>query len=137
MDDIEQLLNNTFPFVEDLLQKHGEFYPLASVVNNSGEIVNVGAYDGDDNPLSDIVIADLKKGVIAKQSEYRTVSIFYDAKVVDPNTNLKTDAIVVLVESKNKEIAYRFFYPYELTKDSKLIYSKSWKNEVERVMFLN
>jgi hypothetical protein len=52
-NDIEQQLNSTIPFVEDLLKKYGEFFPVASAVKTDGSIVQVGTYDGDEKPLSD------------------------------------------------------------------------------------
>ena len=33
MNDIENILDETFPFVESLLKEYGEFYPLSSAVN--------------------------------------------------------------------------------------------------------
>jgi hypothetical protein len=41
MQEIEQLLNATLPFIESLLRKYGEFYPVASEVNTLGKIVQM------------------------------------------------------------------------------------------------
>ena len=60
MDDIEQLLNSTMPFVEKLLTKYGEFFPLASAIKVDGSIAQVGTYDEDEKPLSDKLITDFK-----------------------------------------------------------------------------
>src|SRR5262245_16332534 len=100
MNDIERLLDCTLPFVEDLLKKYGEFYPLASAIKNDDSIAQIGTYNGNDNPLSETVISDLKNGLRAKQDDYKSMTIYYDASVVDPNTGHKTDAITVHVESK-------------------------------------
>ena len=136
MNDIERLIDSTFPFVEDLLTKHGEFFPIASAVKTNGSIAQVGTYDGDDKPLSEKLIADLKAAFIAKKVEYKAVAIFYDVRVVDPDTKIKTDAIAVFIESKNEKQAYTFYYPYSLTTEYKLIFSDPWKSEKEKEVFI-
>lgn len=136
MEDFEHLLDATFPFVEDLLKKYGEFFPLASAIEKNDSIVQVGTYDGDERPLSDKVIADLKIGLKegATTGKYKAVAIFYDVRAVDPNTNQKTDAIAVIVE--NNDVAYKLFFPYTLTKDSTLTFGESWRNDIEKEIFV-
>jgi hypothetical protein len=128
MTDTERLLVSTLPFVEGLLKEHGEFFPLASAIMTNDSLAQVGNYNGDDKPLSNSVIADLKTAFRAKKTDYKTIAIFYDVRVVDPNTNLKTDAIAVLVETKDENTAYTFYYPYVLTPGKQLSFSDPWKN---------
>jgi len=137
MEDFERLLDATFPFVEDLLKKHGEFFPLASAIEKNDSIAQVGTYDKGEQPESDKVIADLKAGLRegAKNGDYKAIAIFYDVRVIDPNTNQKTDAVVVFVENKKDMKAYKLFYPYTLTKDSVLTFTESWRNETEKEIF--
>jgi len=78
VSDIQRLIDTTFPFVQDLLSKYGEFYPLAAAVTTSDNITQVGTYDGDEHPLSDEVIEGLKRGLRAKQIDYKSIAIFYD-----------------------------------------------------------
>jgi len=137
MNDIERLLDSTFPFVENLLKEYGEFFPLASAIQTNDSIAQVGTFDGDDRPLSTQVIFDLKKAFIAKRNNYKSIAIFYDVKITDPTTNLKTDAIAVYVESENGKTAYTFYYPYELTGQKELIFSESWKIENDKEIFIN
>jgi hypothetical protein len=138
MEDFERLLDATFPFVEDLLKKHGEFFPLASAIDKNDSVAHVGTYEGNEQPKSDKVIADLKVGLRegAKKGNYKAIAIFYDVKVVDPNTNKKTDAIAVFVENTKDTKAYKLFYPYTLTKDSVLTFAESWRNEIEKEIFV-
>ena len=137
MEDFEKLLDATFPFVEDLLKNYAEFFPLASAIDKNGGIAQVGTFDGDEQPKSDKVIADLKAGLRegAKNGEYKAIAIFYDVKVIDPNTNQKTDAVAVFVENKKDTKAYKLFYPYSLTMDSVLTFTESWRNETEKEIF--
>ena len=136
MEDFERLLDATFPFVEDLLKKHGAFFPLASAIETTDSIAQVGTYDGAEQPLSDKVIADLKVGLSegAKKGDYKAIAIFYDARAIDPNTNQKTDAVAVIVE--NSSIAYKLFFPYTLTKNSVLTFGESWRNDIDKEIFI-
>jgi hypothetical protein len=135
MNDIEKLLDSTMPFVEGLLKNHGEFFPLASAIKTNDSIAQVGTYDGDDRPLSDKLIVDLKKAFRAKKDDYKTIAIFYDVRVVDPDTKVKTDAVAVFVETKNDDSAFTFYYPYTLTKDKQLTFSNPWKNKMTKEIF--
>ena len=135
MNDIERLLNSTIPFVEDLLKKYGEFFPVASAVKTDGSIVQVGAYDGDEKPLSDKLITDFKTTFKAKRDDYRAVMISYDVSVINPRSEQKVDAIAVFVETKNDNEAYTFYYSYSLTSDKELEFSNSWKSLKEKEIF--
>jgi hypothetical protein len=41
--DCEKLIAAFLPFAQDILAKHGEFYPFGGYMKPSGEIVSVGA----------------------------------------------------------------------------------------------
>ena len=133
MTDLERLIDNTFPLVEKLLIENGEFYPLASEINSKNEIVHLGTYDGDEQPLSDTIISNLKSAFKAKKEKYNIVSIFCDVSIINPNTNLKTDAISILVE--DEKTAAKIFYPYMLTKNLELSYSEPWSIECNQEIF--
>lgn len=135
--DIQTLIEKTFPFVEDLLKKYGEFYPVASAIKPNDSIATVGTYDGDDRPQSQTVIDNLKTGLKAgaKKGQYKTVAIFYDVKTIDPNTKQKTDAVAIFVEHKVGKTAYIFYYPYELTQEHKINFSGSFGNATDKEIF--
>jgi hypothetical protein len=136
LKDIEKLLNSIFPLVEELLTKYGEFFPFASAINANGSISTIGTYDGDEQPLSDKVITDLKKGIRANKDDYKVIAIFYDISVLNPKTNIKTDAVAVFVETRNENTAYTFYYTYTLTSNKKLIFSDSWRNQEDKEIFI-
>jgi len=137
VNDFERLLDATFPFVEDMLKKHGEFFPLASAIAKNDRVVQVETYDGDEHPASDGVIGSLKTALRAgaKEGEFKAIAIFYDVRVIDPNTNQKTNAVAVFVENKKDTKAYKLFYPYTLTRDSILTFRESWRTEIEKEIF--
>ena len=134
MNDIKRLLNSTMPLVKELLEKYGEFYPLASAIKINDSIAQVGTNNGDEKPLSKNLILEIKKALKHKKDTYKTIAIFYDITTVDPDTNVKIDAIAVFVENKNNDFAFTFYYPYTL-KNKKLIFLDPWKSEIEKEIF--
>jgi hypothetical protein len=124
MNDIQNILDETFPFVESLLKEYGEFYPLSSAVNNEQKVEHVILEEDEenDNPKSNSVIAELKKELRWRKNEFLAIAIFYDVKLKEK----QTDAIAVFVEHKEIKEAYTFYYPYELI-DNNLIFGESWK----------
>ena len=123
------------PFVEDLLKKYGEFFPVASAIKTDGNIALVGTYDGDEKPLSDKLITDYKTSFKAKRDEYRSITIFYDVRVIKPGREQKVDAIAVFVETKYDNEAYTFYFSYSLTSDKELEFGDSWKSLKEKEIF--
>lgn len=124
MNDIQNILDVTLPFVENLLKEYGEFYPLASVVNLDGKVEQILLPEDEENdfPKSTSVIGEIKKELRWKRNEFLAIAIFYDVKVKEK----ETDAIAVFVEHKKEKQAYTFYYPYKLI-DNNLIFSESWK----------
>jgi len=136
MQNIELLLDSIFPFVEDLMKKYGEFYPVAAAISTSNQITTVGTYDGSEHPKSVDVISMLKAALHDKQENYLAITIFYDVAVTDNETGLKKDAIAVFAEIKEDDTAFIFYYPYILMPNKKMEYSNSWKTAVEKQVFI-
>jgi hypothetical protein len=124
MNDIQNILNITFPFVESLLKDYGEFYPLASVVKNDKTVDQFLTNDkgGNEFPKSTSVIERIKSELHLKQNDFIAFAIFYDVKLKEKNT----DAIAVYVEHKIESFAYTFYYPYEIIENEPKFYD-SWK----------
>ena len=83
MNDIQNILDITFPFVEKLLKDYGEFYPLASVVNLKYEVEQLLLPEDEENdfPKSIGVIGEIKKELRWKRDECIAIAIFYDVKL--------------------------------------------------------
>jgi hypothetical protein len=130
----DKLIDKTFPLVDSLLEKYGEFFPLAAVVLQDDSLASVATYDGDEKPLSDTVIAHLKKAIKEgfKNGEYKAAVIFYDVYAMNPSTNIKSDAVAIIYESAEENIGFHFFYPYKLSKKKELTYERGWYNEVSK-----
>jgi hypothetical protein len=135
MEDIKKLIEANLPFVETLLTEYGEFYPLACAIYNNDDIKQVGTHFGEEHPSSNDVLTELKNVFRATKDDYKTIGIFYDVKIIDPNTGVKTHAVATFLESKSDDKAFTFYFPYQLT-DGQLVYSESWGNENDKEIFL-
>ena len=119
--DLDQLLNALLPFAQQMLAKHGEFYPFGSSMTTAGEIVAHGAYDGDEQPPSQQLIDILTQAFRqqAVSSQIRAAAICYDIRTIPPGQSEKTVAICVSAEHQNGEAA-----------DVCLPYKKCWFGKI-------
>lgn len=134
MEEIQNILDKTLPFVESLLKDYGEFYPLASAINQNGEVEQVLLEEDEENdfPKSASVIGELKKELRWKRDRFKAIAIFYDVTVKEE----QTEAIAVFVEHKEEKQSFTFYYPYKVV-EKEIIFSKSWKVENEMEIFVN
>jgi len=132
------LIDGTFPLIDTLLEKYGEFFPLAAAILQNDRIASVATYDGDERPKSDTVIADLKEAIKVgfKNREYKAAVIFYDIYVTHPETNIKSDAVAIIYESAEENFGLKFFYPYKLSEKKELTYDRGWYNEIPKEIFI-
>jgi hypothetical protein len=137
LNELGFLIDQSFPFVEDLLKKYGEYYPFSFALNKDNTVVAVGRHDGDENPDSQVVIKGLKEilKLETKKNKINGIEIFYDIKTTDPKTNQKTDAVAVFVEHKDGQGAYTFYYPYKLTDKKELTFGDSFGGAATREIF--
>lgn len=137
LNELGLLIDKSFPFVEDLLKKYGEYYPFSFVLNNDDTVQPVGRHDGDDKPDSEVVIKGLKEllKIETKKHKIKGIAIFYDVKTTDPETNQKTDAVAVFVEHRDGQQAYTFYYPYKLTDKKELTFRHSFGSSAAREIF--
>jgi len=132
MDDFQKILDITFPFVETLLKDYREFYPLASVVNNKGNVEQFLREEDPENdfPKSTTVVGELKKSLRWNQNQFVAFAIFQDVFLKE----MEIDAIAVLVEHKLEKKAFTFYYPYKIVQD-RLEFLDSWKTEEDISVF--
>ena len=99
----ENLMNAAVPFAEDMLRKHGEFFPYGQALNSKGEVVVVAPHDGREHPPSAEVIRLLKQGFVqgAKAGKYKATALVYDVRVQLPSTGAKSGAIAVSLNHKD------------------------------------
>jgi len=98
--DCEALLESAATFAEQLLAKYGEFYPFGYAMKNSGEIVSIAAYEGNERPPSADLVEMLKHAFRerARTGEYRATALTYDVRIASPDAAETSDAIAVALD---------------------------------------
>ena len=134
--DLDALLNALLPFAQEALSKHGEFYPFGASMNHAGEISASMAYDGDEHPSSQDVIALLRDAFrhLVAGSEIRAAGICYDVRVAPPGSEKKTDAIQAELEHQDGE-ALDVFLPYRKGFLGRLKYGDLFAGKGELTIF--
>jgi hypothetical protein len=131
----EDLMNAAVPFAEEMLQKHGEFFPYGQALNSQGQVVAVAAHDGREHPPSAEVIRLLKQGFVqgAMAGKYKATALVYDVRVQLPSTGMKSDAIAVSLNHKDNYSVIVFF-AYKL-EGSKLVMGEVFATKGEMDVF--
>jgi hypothetical protein len=134
--DLEELLNALIPFAQEMLSKHGEFYPFGASIDAKGEVTAQAAETGEENPDSQEVIAMLLAGMRAEaeRGEIRAAGICYDSRVVPPGKTEKTDAIACRLEHRSGE-AVQTFVPYRKGLLGRYKYDELFAAEGDQAIF--
>ena len=98
---------------QDLLDRHGEFYPHGASVNTSGEVALAGAHVGEELPASTELIELLYEGFLqqARADEIRAAAIAADVHVTPPGSDEPRDAIRISIEHAEAD-PVEVFLPY-------------------------
>lgn len=101
--DSEELLNAVVPLAKKMLNEHGEFYPYGGVMKPNGQIVSVGAREGNEHPPSPEVVDLLREGFKtgAQSNEYKATAIVCDVTITLPGSEDKSDAIAVALDHRD------------------------------------
>src|SRR5262249_56366350 len=95
--DLDELLNALLPFAQQMLSKHGEFFPFGSAMSVDGKIEAHAASDGSEKPPSQQLI-DLLTQSFRQQSssgQIRAAAICYDVRTIPPGQSETTDPLSV------------------------------------------
>jgi hypothetical protein len=133
--DCEAVMNAALPFAEEMLRKHGEFFPFGATMDNRGEIAHVGGYDGREHPPSADIIKLLKDGFRsgARTDRYKATALVYDVRVSLPPDGQKSDAIAVSLNHRaNYSVVVMF--PYRL-EDGVVVFGEAFAQGGEADIF--
>ena len=109
--ECERLMNSALPLAEQMLVKHGEFFPYGQALTSDGKVVDVGAYDGRENSPSLDLIRLLKQEFAqgGRSGKYRATALVYDVRVTLPSSGTKSDAIAVSLNHRDNFSVVVFF----------------------------
>ena len=129
--EMDRLLDEGIQTAARLLEKYGEFIPLAIGLGPDKETVHVQSWNGNDHPTSDEVLAllypALRQGVL--KGDYRAVAIVTDVRIRKRPPDAPQDALRVEIEHPDAP-PVACFLPYQL-QDGKLIPGKPTAQRTE------
>lgn len=80
-EDLDGLVNATLPFAQQMLERHGEFFPFAAAVTSDGAVELVGTDPGaDDRPASKDVLNQLVSGLRDRVGGLRATALVADVR---------------------------------------------------------
>ena len=112
--DFDELLNALIPFAQQMLAKHGEFFPFGVTMSNDGEIAAEAAYDVDEQPPAEQLISMLTEAFRQKagSGQIRAAGICCDVRTIPPGKTEKTDALCLELEHQAGDAA-NLYLPYK------------------------
>lgn len=103
---------------KSLLEKNGELYPIAAMMEQNSEIRPVMAYWGEEHPDSQKVIDELSLALTSQAFPQRSAALglAYDIRLANSKDSQKQDAIKVDIEHVNGE-SITIITPYSRGRD--------------------
>jgi len=134
----DKLLNALLPFAQQMLGKHGSFFPFGGFVDRSGEVGLLAAYDGEERPPSETLINTMVEGFKkeAPMKGHRAVGICFDVLIQLSGQTAKTDAIQIAIEYPDGE-AVNVYLPYAKKWLGKIRYGEIVASRGEAKVFTN
>jgi hypothetical protein len=114
-DDCNLLLDATLPFAEKMLREYGEFLPFGAQMLPNGEIVSIGADDGENHSKSRDLIHSLQTAFKAgaHDGDLIATALVYDVRIVPPGQVQKADAVAVNLDHRDN-YSVTVFFPYTI-----------------------
>jgi hypothetical protein len=112
-EDIATLTGSLVPFAQQMLRRHGEFYPFAATMDKDGAVAQVAADIGSERPGSAEMIAFLQAALSAQaeQGALRACGICLNVGARLPGYADKVDAICCQLEHADGG-AVQVFVPF-------------------------
>ena len=106
--DLDRLLNTVLPFADEMLRRHGEFYPYGAAITRDGEEQVFAADPGEaEDPNPSEVLTSLVQGMSEEVNDLRAAALVSDV------TSGRTDAVMVHLEHADS-MAITVVLPYRL-----------------------
>jgi hypothetical protein len=125
------------PLAKRMLGEFGEFYPYGGYMKPSGEIVDVGVGDeDDDHPKSNDLLYVLRNSFseMAATGACKATAMVFDVRVVTPGAEEKSDAVQVCLEHADGYSA-EVFLPYRIDQDGRVTYGTMFAQEGKHDIF--
>ena len=112
--DIEQLIQYSIGFADELLNKHKEFYPFASYISVVGELVPIRVNSEEEFPDSHELIIELLEVLnnIQESGDLVAYAIAIDSRVTNDRFPETIDAIAIQTFHAQREQQINYYFPY-------------------------
>jgi hypothetical protein len=125
--EAERLLEAGFPFAQEMLEEHGEFYPFGALINADDSLNMVAGHEEGAKIPAETVVKNLMLGFLAGASEkqFRVVAVFSNVTVGigEGEETEESSAILAGIEHESG-YCINVFLPYELKEDNNPTYGE-------------
>jgi hypothetical protein len=136
-EDLDNLLSACIPFAQQMLAKHGTFFPFGCTMSPTGEVNLAAGYDDkpgiDAQEIADLTLEGFRAG--ARSAEYKAIALCVDVRVDAPDGSGKTDAIRVTLEENGGE-AMNIFMPYRKRMLRGIAYGEIFASAADHTVFV-
>jgi hypothetical protein len=131
----DQLINTLFPFAQQMLGSHGEFFPFGAFINADGAVEQFSGYTGSEHPKPQELIELMSDAAraMAAEGRCRAVGICVDVRAVIPGTTEKTDAALAALEDATG--ALNVYLPYRKRPDGSIEYASPVAEHAKPTVF--
>ena len=118
----DHLISALFPFAQQMLGTHGEFFPFGAFVNAAGAVEQFSGYTGTEHPKPQELIELMSRAArrMAAEGRCRAVGMCVDVRTVLPGTTERTDAALAALEDATG--ALNVYLPYRKQTDGGIEY---------------
>jgi hypothetical protein len=120
----EPIINEIKRYSKRFIEKMGGFYPFSIGMNENNEIFSIGAYDGNEYPMSQNLIELLEKSINAEISDNKISlsAICIDIFLNETIDNIKTKKNAIEIRFLSKTYRNTKYLVYDFTRDGKVLF---------------
>ncbi len=133
--DCNLLLQAAMPFARQMLELEGGFLPFGAQMQSNGEIVSVGADNGEEYPHVPDLIDLLRDSFVAGAADgsLKATALVFDVTVTLPDNDRKSPAIAVALDHRDS-YSVKVFFTYRIA-DGKASVGKAFAVDGDHVIF--
>lgn len=133
---LERLVQAVLPFAEQMLSRHGEYFPFGATMSSDGKITHAAGYTGDEQPKS-VEVISLLKAAFTSQAASNTIiasALVYDVRAIRPGTTAKIDAIAIDLDHRDG-MSITILVPYSIGADKRVTLDEAFAEKGSGTVF--